>query len=88
MRELLPVRWLMEELATTLKLERDSLSTISTMWEDNQGAFMLANAPMPRMTPCSKYIGIKYHWIRSWIDGVTDVNGLVGNSCLRRNVMG
>eukprot|EP00957_Ditylum_brightwellii_P185004 14088860-Ditylum_brightwellii.AAC.1 len=61
MRELLPVRWLVEELAKVLKLERDSLSTIYTVWEDNQGALTLVNALMSRMTPCSKHIGIKYH---------------------------
>eukprot|EP00957_Ditylum_brightwellii_P211709 15366495-Ditylum_brightwellii.AAC.1 len=71
MRELIPVRWLIEELATALDVDRHSLSTISTAWEDNKEILALANAPMLRMTPCSKQIGIKYNWFRSWIDGVT-----------------
>eukprot|EP00957_Ditylum_brightwellii_P138129 10529155-Ditylum_brightwellii.AAC.1 len=61
MKELLPVCWLIEELASALDLKRDSSSTIPTVWEDNKGALILANSPMPRMTPCSKYIGVKYH---------------------------
>eukprot|EP00957_Ditylum_brightwellii_P089522 6816945-Ditylum_brightwellii.AAC.1 len=71
MRKLLSARWLIEELATALDLERESLSTISTVWEDNEGALALTNAPMPRMTHQSKHIGITCHWFRSWIDGVT-----------------
>eukprot|EP00957_Ditylum_brightwellii_P040791 3088302-Ditylum_brightwellii.AAC.1 len=56
MKELLPVQWLIEELAAALDLERESLSTISIVWEDNVGALALANAPMPRMIPHSKHI--------------------------------
>eukprot|EP00957_Ditylum_brightwellii_P063927 4849883-Ditylum_brightwellii.AAC.1 len=57
-RELLPVCWLIEEVASALDLKRDSFSTISTVWEDNEGVLILANSPMPRMTPCSKHIGV------------------------------
>ena len=31
-----------------------------TIYEDNNGAIVLATSP--RMTPRSKYIAIKYHW--------------------------
>eukprot|EP00957_Ditylum_brightwellii_P036032 2730173-Ditylum_brightwellii.AAC.1 len=73
MRELLPACWLMDELAQALKLKRELLSMVSTVWEDNDRALILANSPMPHMTPCSKHIGVKYHWFHLWIDGLTVV---------------
>eukprot|EP00957_Ditylum_brightwellii_P145305 11066846-Ditylum_brightwellii.AAC.1 len=56
MQELLPAKWLVEELAQSLGLERDDFSTISTIWENNNGALVLATNPMLRMTPRSKHI--------------------------------
>eukprot|EP00957_Ditylum_brightwellii_P123837 9440203-Ditylum_brightwellii.AAC.1 len=55
--ELLPAKWLLEELSQQLELGRESLSTLSTVWEDNNGSLALANMIMPHMTPCSKHIG-------------------------------
>eukprot|EP00957_Ditylum_brightwellii_P105431 8037667-Ditylum_brightwellii.AAC.1 len=66
-QELLPAQWLLEELASHLDLGRDSMSTIYTMWEDNNGALILVISPMPQMTPRSKYIAIKYHLFHSFI---------------------
>eukprot|EP00957_Ditylum_brightwellii_P200482 15283710-Ditylum_brightwellii.AAC.1 len=51
MQELLPAKWLIEELAQSLELEQDDVSTISTIWENNNGVLVLATNPMPRMTP-------------------------------------
>jgi hypothetical protein len=67
MRQLLPLRALMEEISASLQIERDSESTISTVWEDNNGALILANAPYPNMTPRTKHIAVKYHWFREHI---------------------
>ena len=61
----------MEELKEALHLDIKTLSTISTVWEDNNGALTLANNPLPRMTPQSNHISVKYHWFCSWIDGTT-----------------
>eukprot|EP00957_Ditylum_brightwellii_P035619 2700305-Ditylum_brightwellii.AAC.1 len=57
MQELLPAGWVMKELAEALNLDRESLSIISTVWEDNNGALTLANSSLPRMTAWSKHIG-------------------------------
>jgi len=37
----------------------------STIFEDNNGALSLATAP--KLTPCMKHIGVKYHWFKSLI---------------------
>ena len=34
----------------------------STIYEDNNGAIVVATSP--RMTPTSKQIAVKYHWFR------------------------
>eukprot|EP00957_Ditylum_brightwellii_P144321 10994864-Ditylum_brightwellii.AAC.1 len=68
MYELLPAKWLLEELSQQLELDRESLSTVSTVWEDNNGSLAFANMSMSCMTPCSKHIGVKYYWFYSWIN--------------------
>jgi hypothetical protein len=67
MRDLLPLRGLMDVLATGLNIERTQLTKVSTVWEDNNGALALANKEAPMMTPRSKHIAIKYHWFRDKI---------------------
>ena len=69
MRELVPARELIKEIADGLKIERDESSTISKVWEDNNGCLLLASSPMPKVTPQSKHFGIKYHWFREKVDG-------------------
>ena len=64
MRELLPIRELMTSLAGHLGIEIDEVSTVSCVWEDNNGALTLANATYPSMTPRSKHFAVKYHWFR------------------------
>jgi hypothetical protein len=67
MRDLLPLRGLMDVLAKGLNIERSQLTKVSTVWEDNNGALALANKEAPMMTPRSKHIAIKYHWFRDKI---------------------
>lgn len=62
MRQLLPIREVMEELTVHFGIERDSESTISTVWEDNNGALIMMNNDYPKMTPRTKHIGCKYWW--------------------------
>ena len=68
MRTLLPLRELLEEVCRFLQIERDSLSLVSTVWEDNQAALKIATAQFPNMSPRTKHIGIKYHWFRSHVE--------------------
>ena len=64
LRDLIPIRRLIAELAASLSLHRDEVSKVCTVWEDNNGALTMANAQFPSMTPRSKHIAVKYHWFR------------------------
>lgn len=66
MRELLPMRRLLQEISTKLDLPKLSNSQIkSTVFEDNQGCLSLVK--LPKMSPRNKYLALKYHWFRSLI---------------------
>jgi len=65
MRDLLPMRSLLNELEKMMDKIRDPKSTVSMVWEDTQVALTLANVELPRMTPRSKHIAVKYHWFLS-----------------------
>ena len=63
LRDLLPLKDLIKEVVDALGLPDDlNFTTHSTVFEDNQGAISLAKCP--RMIPCTKHIGTKYHWFR------------------------
>jgi hypothetical protein len=63
MRDLIPMRRLVTELATSLtSLRNIPCRTYSKVFEDNHSALTLANCP--RLTPRSKHIGVKYHFFR------------------------
>lgn len=66
MRSLIYLRGLMFEIDGIFGLGvGDSISTISTVFEDNSAARILATTDPPRMTPRSKSLAVKYHWFRS-----------------------
>ena len=66
MRELLPMRVLLEEIGAKLKLSFLRTSLVrSTVFEDNQGCLSLVN--VPKMSPRNKYLALKYHFFRSQI---------------------
>jgi len=65
MRQLLPLRQMINEVAEIFGVERKRLTKLSTVWEDNNGALKMANASYPNMTPRSKHIAVKYHWFHS-----------------------
>jgi hypothetical protein len=74
-RELLPLRDLFKEIANALDIDNNDMQAIhTTIWEDNVGAMTLANLELPRMTPRSKHIAVKYHWFRQHVtkDGGDD----------------
>ena len=66
MRELLPMRGLLHEIVTKMKLTAsEEVKIHSTVFEDNNGALILASAP--KLTPRTKHIAVKYHFFRSHI---------------------
>ena len=77
MRSLVHVRALMQEICTKFNLTcGDRISTISTVFEDNRAAKILATTDPPRLTPRSKHLAVRYHWFRSHL-GVKDGKGIV-----------
>jgi hypothetical protein len=66
MRDLLPMRRLLEEAGKALNLDfSDPAILHSTVFEDNNGAISLALSP--KMTPRTKHIAIKYHHFREHV---------------------
>ncbi len=64
MRDLIPMRTILKELITALKLNGDGSAVIkSTVFEDNNGAIKTAEAP--KLSPRTKHIAVKYHFFKS-----------------------
>ena len=61
-RALLPLKSLIKEVIYNLGIDSENLKfvSISTIYEDNNGAIVVAK--IPRMTPTSKHIAVKYNW--------------------------
>ena len=68
MRELLPVKNLLEEVCEVLEIERDEDVKVVKAYEDNEGALKLATGPLAKTTPQSKHFAVKYHWFREKLD--------------------
>ena len=72
MRELIPTRRLLLEVATTMHLGgNDKVAIKSTVFEDNNGAISTANAV--KMTPRTKHIAVKYFFFKSHIGEGTGI---------------
>ena len=66
MRDLLPMRSLLQEVGTKMNLSFVKEAKVkSKVFEDNNGALTLANAP--KMNPRTKHIAVKYHHFRECI---------------------
>ncbi len=66
LREVIPLKLIVNEIATHLGYKRKiEYRTRSTIFEDNQGALLLANAPFD--TPQSKFYACKLHWFREHV---------------------
>ena len=63
MRDLIPLRRVLQDLCEVFDLGEAGLSAHSTVFEDNSAALTLAN--FPQMTPQSKHIALRYHFFRS-----------------------
>jgi hypothetical protein len=65
MRDLIPMKNLLLELAAVTGLELSQTITHSTSFEDNKGCVDLVKSP--KMRPRTKHIALKYHHFRSHI---------------------
>jgi hypothetical protein len=73
MRELIPLRRLLFEIATAMKLPEVKGTVIkSTVFEDNNGAITTATAV--KMTPRTKHIAVKYHFFKSHVNERTGIS--------------
>jgi hypothetical protein len=66
MRDVPPIKMLAMEISSNVGLTQEPIADFKTaVWEDNAGSLKLATMEPGRMTPISKWYGIKYHWFRS-----------------------
>jgi len=69
MRDLIPFADTLNELCKYLKVERTDESRVIRAFEDNEGAFKLANRKLPaKTTPHTKHFAVKYHWFREKLE--------------------
>ena len=72
MRELIPARSIFSALTKSIGLDMPEEATLrSTIFEDNNGYLTLAT--VPKMTPRTKHIGVKYFWFRSKVGPGTGI---------------
>jgi hypothetical protein len=65
MRDVLPIKMLATEISENVGLTQVPITHFrTTVWEDNAGALKLVTLEPGRMTPRSKWYGIKYHLFR------------------------
>ena len=54
-----------DDFLKTVSLEQSCPVTVkSKIFEDNNGA--ISTATTPKMTPCTKYIAVKYHFVKDY----------------------
>ena len=59
---------LLQELIQRMNFSVDGMeSNVTYAWEGSIGTQNLANIKGPLMSPRTKHIGVKYHWLRSKI---------------------
>ena len=63
-RALLLLKIIIKEMIDNLGIDSEKLKFVSssTIYEDNNESIFMAK--IPRMTPTSKHIAVKYHWFR------------------------
>jgi hypothetical protein len=63
MREFIPMRRAFDDMLSAFHLRQDDSPTVkSTIFEDNNGA--ISTATTPKMTPRTKHIAVKYHFVK------------------------
>jgi hypothetical protein len=67
MRNMIPMRVVVDEITNFLNYDKTiTIRTHSNVFEDNNGALLLAN--IPRLTPRSKHIAVKYHFFHHHVE--------------------
>ena len=66
-RALLPLKSLIKEVIDNLGIDCENFKLVSssTVYEDNNAAIVVAT--LPRITPSSNHISVKYHWFRQHV---------------------
>ena len=66
-RALLPLKSLIKYVIGNLGIDSEKLKFVSSsnVYDDNSGSIFLAT--IPRMTPTSNNISVRYHWFRQHI---------------------
>ena len=54
-----------------------SYTTKSKVFEDNQGVIVVGTSP--RMAPISKFIAVRYHYVRQYVGKAFDIVKVPGN---------
>lgn len=67
MRELVSMRTLFDEIIKILKLQTPLTTRLSRVFEDNKSCQKLVSSSLPKMTPRSKHVAVKYHWFREYL---------------------
>ena len=70
MRELVSMRSLFDEVSRNLQINTASTTRLSRVFEDNEACRKLASSTMPKLTPRSKHIAVKYHWFREHLEAL------------------
>ena len=65
MREIVLLIGLLSNISPMFGIVQAPPNLKCTLFEDNNGCLQLARAP--RMNPCTKYIRLKYHYFRSYV---------------------
>lgn len=68
MRELVGSMKLMREITLRCKLKREETSNASWVCEDNEAALKHAITALPKLSPRTKHIAVKYHWFKKRIE--------------------
>ena len=68
MRELVGSRKLMKEITIKCNLKRIETSKVSRVYEDNEAALKHAVTSLPKLSPRTKHIAVKYHWFKRKIE--------------------
>ena len=70
MRDLLPMKALFQEVGNTLGFDgSQQVQSVSTVFEDNNGALSMATSK--KMLPRTKHLAIKYHFFKQYVEDGT-----------------
>jgi hypothetical protein len=53
---------MVKEVLAPFGQTRSDESSVSIVWDDNNGVLKMVTGEYPNMTPLTKHIVVKYHW--------------------------